>query len=401
MSMLTRRRALKLMAGLGATNPLWGIRRALAAGTQEMAPRLVVMLLRGGLDGLAAVPPYADPDYRSLRPQLIAPVDDMGLGMIQLDSQFGLHPAMAPLKAWYDAGDMLIVHAIGWPLHQQSHVAAQHMLETGAESTTVSDGWLNRALGGLTQGASLGLAVGRAVPQILRGQTGIRAFVPSRLPKMEADFLQRLDALYAHDPLLRQTFNQARPFVNEESGLRWRWDPSVRRPTLRVITEATGNLLLQPAGPRVAVIESHGWDTHVQQSAHLQTLLSELVNGLQGFKESLASVWLQTVILVITEFGRTVMENRSAGTDHGAGSVAFALGGAVAGGRVAGPWPGLAHNRRSQDRHLRPTTDIRSLFKATLGDHLGLTDSFVENHIFPNSRTIAPLTDLIRSVRGI
>ncbi len=401
--MLTRRQALKRIGALSATGALLPVWRSVAS--PEDAPptdaRLIVTILRGGLDGLAVVPPYRDPDYVALRPQLITSASEAKPSVIELDGQFGLHPRMAPLKAWYDAGDMLIVHAIGTatPHHSRSHFAGQHMLESGASKTTsVQDGWLNRALGGLHyQGPPLGLSVGRAIPLILQGQTGIRAFVPSRLPKVEDDFLQRLDALYAIDPLFRTAFEKARPLVNEERGQRWRWDAASRRPTFRTFAVETGKLLAVPDGPRVAVLESHGWDTHVQQAPRLQELLAELVEGLEGLKESLEPVWPQTVVLLVTEFGRSASENRTAGTEHGAGGAAFVLGGAVAGGRVAGQWPGLARHRLFEGRALMPTTDLRALFKGMLRDHLGLAESFIEDHVFPNSRAVAPLTGLIRT----
>jgi uncharacterized protein (DUF1501 family) len=234
------------------------------------------------------------------------------------------------------------------------------------------------------------------VPLILQGPTALRAFVPPRLPKVETDFVQRLDALYAVDPLFRQAFEIARPLVNEERGLRWRWDPSVRRPTLRVLAEETGKHLAKPDGPRVAVLESHGWDTHVQQTAQLPELLAQLVDALEGLRESLEPLWHQTIVLVVTEFGRTARENGSAGTDHGTAGVALALGGAVAGGRLVGTWPGLSPSELLDDRDLRPTTDLRALFKATLHDHLGLSESFMEDHVFPDSRTVPPLTGLVR-----
>ena len=397
--MLTRRRLLKRLAHLGATIVLLSRHKApsATAGMMPTDSRLVVLMLRGGLDGLAVVPPHGDPDYARLRPQLVKFAPEETPEVVDLDGQFGLHPAMAPLKGWYDTGDMLIVHATGILPHPPSHFAAQRILESGDASATAQGGWLNRALSGLPQGDSLGLSVGRAVPLLLQGPTALRAFIPPRLPKVEADFLQRLEDLYAVDPLFRQAFATARPLVNEERGLRWRWDPSVRRPTLRVLAEETGKHLAKPDGPRVAVLESHGWDTHVQQTAQLRSLLAQLVDALEGLRESLEPVWRQTVVLVVTEFGRTARENGTAGTDHGAAGVALALGGAVAGGRLIGPWPGLSQSGLLDDRDLRPTTDLRALFKATLRDHLGLGESFMEEHVFPNSRDVLPLAGLIRS----
>lgn len=396
--MLTRRQALKVMGRLSATAALLPVQSAFTADAPPTDARLIVTVLRGGLDGLAAVPPYADPHYASLRPQLVTAAGETRPGVVKLDGDFGLHPDLAPLKGWYDAGDMLIVHAIGTPHHSRSHVAGQNMLENGTDKPAgIQDGWLNRALSGLQrQGAPLGLAVGRTVPLILQGQTAIHAFVPSRLPVIEDDFLQRLDELYAIDPLFHSAFEQARAFVNEEGGHRWRWDPASRRPTFRTLAEATGKLLAKPAGPRVGVLESHGWDTHVQQTARLPALLAQLMEGLAGLRETLEPVWQQSVVLVVTEFGRTARENRSAGTDHGAGGAAFVLGGAVAGGRVAGVWPGLSRSQLFAGRDLMPTTDLRALFKAILHDHLGLAESFIEDHVFPHSRAVVPLTALLR-----
>ncbi len=394
----TRRQALKLMGCLGAAGTLLLPMRA-AFSAPPTDARLVIVMLRGGLDGLAAVPPYADPDYVAMRPRLALPTAASEQGIIKLNGQFGLHPAMAPLKAWYDAGDMLIIHAVSTRDHSNSHFEGQRVLESGSDKPgDAQDGWLNRALSQLEpQGGPLGMAVGRAVPLILQGNTGIRAYVPTRLPIMEEDFLQRLDALYANDPLFRDVFAKARPSVNEERGSQWRWDETVRRPTMRVIAKDVGNMLAQPNGPRVAVLESHGWDTHLQQAARLPGLLVRLVEGLTALREGLGSAWQQTVVLVVSEFGRAVRENDAAGTDHGAGGVAFALGGAVSGGHVVGPWPGLIPSALFAGHALMPTTDMRALFKAALHDHLGLTESAIEDLVFPNSRPVTRFTDLIRT----
>ena len=395
--MLTRRQALQCIAQACAATILGPMRGAIeAAAAPAPEARLVVIMLRGGLDGLAAVPPHGDPDFALRRPQFLASAEETAPPLVDLDGMFGLHPDLSPLKAWYDAGEMLIAHAIGMPRQQPSHVAAQRALESGRDSADVRDGWLNRALGGIRANAELGLAVGPVTPLIFRGPAAVRLFTPPRLPKVHEDMLQRLDALYAADPLLHSTFARVRPSINAEKGLRWRWDPSVRRPTFRVFCEAIGELLAQPGGPRLAALDSHGWDTHAQQSARLRTLFAELVDGLQGLRASLQPMWRHTVALVVTEFGRAVEKNSDAGTEHGSASVAFALGGAVAGGRVIGSWPGLRRGSLAQRRDLQAATDLRALFKAALRDHLGLADAFIEAHVFPDSRAIAPLPGLTR-----
>ncbi len=394
----TRRQALKLIGSLGAAGTLcWPMRHAY--GTPPTEGRLILVMLRGGLDGLAAAPPYGDPDYAAVRPGLATPTVDPDQQIITLNNEYGLHPALAPLKAWYDAGDMLVIHAIGRMPRYESHVEAQWALERGADKPGgPPGGWLNRALSQIdAPRVPLGIAVGRAIPIILQGDTSIQAYIPTRLPITEEDFLQRLDTLYADDPLFRETFAKARPTVNDERGLQWRWDETVRRPTLQVIAKNIGTMLAQSDGPRVAVLESHGWDTHLQQHAQLSDLLTRLAEGLVGLREGLGSAWRQAVVLVVSEFGRTVRENDTAGTDHGIGGAAFAVGGAVAGGRVVTRWPGLASNGLVANRDLKPTTDIRALFKAALYDHLGLPESAIETLVFPNSRAVLPLSGLTRT----
>ena len=399
--MLTRRQALKLMGQASAATVLGPMRRALGAAAPSPDARLVVILLRGGLDGLAAVPPHGDPEFALRRPQRLASADEAAPAPIDLDGMFGLHPDLSPLKAWFDAGELLIAHAIGLtprrPAHVSAHLAAQRLLASGRDTADIRDGWLNRALGGLGADAELGLAAGRATPLIFRGPAAVRLYTPPRLPKVQADMLQRLDALYANDPLLQPTFARVRAAINAEQGRRWRWDPSVRRPTFRVFCDAMGESLAQPNGPRLAALDAHGWDTHAQQSAQLPALFAELVDGLQGLRTSLEPVWRHTVVLVVTEFGRAVDLNRDAGTEHGAASVAFALGGAVAGGRVVGSWPGLNRSGLAESRDLQVTTDLRALFKAALRDHLGLAASFIDDRVFPGSRAIDPLPNFMRA----
>ena len=356
--MLTRRQALKLMGQASIATVLGPMRGALgAAAAPSPEARLVVIMLRGGLDGLAAVPPHGDPEFALRRPQRLASADEAPPAPTDLDGMFGLHPDLSPLKAWFDAGELLIAHAIGLTPRQPSHLAAQRLLESGRDAADVRDGWLNRALGGLRADAELGLAAGPAAPLIFRGPAAVRLYTPPRLPKVQADMLQRLDALYADDPLLQATFARVRASINAEQGRRWRWDASVRRPTFRVFCETMGELLAQADGPRLAALDAHGWDTHAQQSAQLPALFAEFVDGLQGLRASLEPVWRRTVVLVVTEFGRAVDLNRDAGAGHGAASVAFALGGAVAGGRVVGSWPGL--NRSGPGREPRPTSHHR------------------------------------------
>jgi uncharacterized protein (DUF1501 family) len=394
--MIARRHALGLMAGTAAALPFGGVRIALAAMAGDK--RLVVVILRGALDGLAAVPPYADPDYRSVRGAL-AFKDEL----LDLDGKFGLHPALAALHEMYRARELLAVHAVATPYRSRSHFDAQDLLENGtAEARGARDGWLNRAI--LLMGAGdrrLGLAVGETVPLLLRGPAPVSAWAPQQLPAVDADFLAQLATLYRGDPLLGPAIREgvaAQRMNDSVLGEDGKMAPGGPRVMLKTAAGAVGKLLADKAGPRVAVLEVGGWDTHANQGlrdGRLAGNLAMLDEGLGALKTSLGPAWRDTAVLVVTEFGRTAAPNGTNGTDHGTGGIAFLAGGAVAGGRVVTRWPGLA--RLFEGRDLAPTTDLRAVAKGVLGEHLGLDPAAVDRVVFPNSGDIAALRGLARA----
>lgn len=349
--------------------------------------RLVLVILRGGLDGLSAAPVLGDPDFAGVRGALA----QFGDPPLSLTGPYALHPALAQLHAMYGRGEACVVHATGLPYRERSHFDAQQVLESGGTRPhELSTGWLARALGpaGLKS-----LALSTAVPLVLRGATEVDTWAPSVLPEPGADLVARLMRLYVDDPALGTALARAQ-------GLRERTDMSAMSATTGgagfvQLARRAAEFLAQPQGPQAAVLELGGWDTHANQAAPNGALaqnLRTLDAGLAALREGLMQgAWARTVVVVASEFGREVQINGTQGTDHGSGGVAFVLGGAVKGGRVLGDWPGLAKARRFEGRDLRITTDLRALLKGVLADHLQIAGARLEAEVFPDSAAVKPL----------
>jgi uncharacterized protein (DUF1501 family) len=363
--------------------------------------RFVLVILRGALDGLGAVPPYGDGNYASKRGQLAitAPAQ-------KLDGMFALHPAMTHLYNRYRQKELIVFHAVASPYRERSHFDGQDLLENGmSQLKGERDGWLNRALPMLPAAIArstdtVALALAQNVPLVLRGTATVNSWAPSRLPNADGDTLERIADLYSTDEYFASRLQSALAAdgiagegMNAMQGKR---DPLNG---FSAVTSAAGKFLAAPDGPRVAVIEVSGWDTHANQGAEqgqLANRLRSLDQGLEVLRTSLGSAWKDTAMLMVTEFGRTVAVNGTRGTDHGTATCAFLVGGAIEGGRVIADWPGLAAANLHQQRDLKPTRDLRSVFKGVLAGHLGATERDLETKVFPDSRNAAPLEGLIR-----
>ncbi len=383
---LTRRAAL---LGLGAAVALGPAALAMAAAPTER--RFVVVLLRGGLDGLAVVVPHGDPHLATWRAPLVAE------GLLDLGGDWGLHPALAGLHELYAAGEMLAVQAVASPDRSRSHFAAQDTLELGV-AHGIASGWLNRAAGLVpAQGAERALAVGPGTPLLLRGPTPTGSWQPEGAQHPPANFYATLRALYRTDTLAGPGLARA---LDERGFTEAALSGAATSPNgaaFPALCEAAGRLLAASGGPRIAALELGGWDTHVNQMPRLATALKPLDAGLLALKAGLGpAAWRQTAVLVVTEFGRTVRINGARGTDHGTATVAFVLGGAVAGGRVAGDWPGLAAGRLFENRDLQPTSDVRAIAKGLLAQHLGLGAAALAR-VFPASTAAPPMRGLLRA----
>lgn len=384
---------------LGLTAALTLPRARVAFADAPGDARFAVVLLRGGLDGLFAVQAYGEPAFGELRGPLALPEPGQEGGLLDLGGRFGLHPRLPNLHAMYAANEALIVHAVAGNWRTRSHFDAQDLLESGADQRLAS-GWLNRALSGLPprRGAQpAGLAVGADMPLLIRGPTAVGTFAPRGIGAPPPDLLARIAELNAPDPVTGPAVEEglrARGYATATLG-----EAASARPQpggiFRALAMGAGRLMAQADGPRVAAFELNGWDTHAGQVNRLNQPLAGLDEGLGALKEALGEHWRRTAVLVVTEFGRTVRANGTGGTDHGTGGVAFLLGGAVAGGRVGGDWPGLGQGQLFENRDLAPTTDLRSLAKGLLRDHLRLPAPAVAR-AFPASDAATPSAGLLR-----
>lgn len=384
-----------LLLGLGATFALGRARVSFAQAPGDR--RLVVVILRGGLDGLFAVQPYGDPGAAELRGALMLPEPGQEGGLLDLGGRFGLHPAFTNLHALYRANEAMVVHAVAGPHRNRSHFQAQDLLEAGGDDRMTS-GWLNRALLAVPAAgqARAGIAIGGGVPLLLRGTVPVGAYAPPGLDRPSEDLMMRLAALQGADPHLAGPFAEglrSRGFTMQTLGAPTN-EPD--RGSFSRLAAAAGRLLAERGGPRVAALELGGWDTHASQAARILGPLRALDEGLGQLKASLGDHWARTAVLVVTEFGRTARVNGNSGTDHGTGGVAFLLGGAVAGGRVIADWPGLAPGQLFENRDLQPTRDLRTIAKGLLRDHLRLPEAAVAQ-AFPDSREAPPMAGLIRA----
>ncbi len=398
MNAITRRLLLQSAGGcaLGAVLP----RIAFADAATDS--RFVLVILRGALDGLAAVPPYGDGNYARQRGELGITAPER-----KLDGMFGLHPALEHSHARYKAGELLVLHAAATPYRERSHFDGQDLLEAGTGAVSSRDGWLNRALPALphTQERTteqLAMALAQNVPLVLRGDARVNSWAPSRMPEADSDTLQRIADLYSEDDYFASRL-QAALAADEVAGSGMDGMAGGRRDPGRevgAVASAAGKFLAAADGPRIAVIETGGWDTHANQGAEQGQLANRvrgLDQGLENLRTALGPAWRDTAVLVVTEFGRTVAVNGTRGTDHGTATCAFLAGGAVAGGRVIADWPGLSVGALHQGRDLRSTLDLRSVMKGVLAEHLGIAESVLEERVFPESRYARVLDGLVKA----
>jgi uncharacterized protein (DUF1501 family) len=398
MSMLNRRHLLSGAAGAAALSfPIFAFGQA-----QATDKRLLVIILRGGLDGLSAIAPVGDPSYASARGHLALPRSGENAAL-PLDDTFALHANLPKMHALYRANELLPIHACATAYRERSHFDAQNVLESGAAAPFArTEGWLNRALGALPNARpEMGMALSAQAPLILRGPTNVATWSPSALPDVDTDTMSRLLALYeASDPALAHALNSAMSAnavaMDAGAGDMNRAGPRSITP----IAQIAARFLKDDAGPIAAVMEVGGWDTHANQGLEQGPLargLTSLDDGLDAFKREMGPAWANTAVIIVTEFGRTVAPNGANGTDHGTGMAAFLAGGAVRGGRVLADWPGLQRSALYEGRDLRPTIDLRGAFKGVLADHLRVPGAALERDAFPDSGAARGIQDLLRA----
>ncbi len=415
--MSTRR---QLITVLGAATLAHWASLSVAAGSpahaNPNANRFVFLILRGGMDGLTAVPAIGDPGFTDARGALGAFASEP----LRLDATFALNPLLPHLHAMHGRGELTVLHAVGLPYRERSHFDAQQVLESGgARPYEFTTGWLGRAITS-TGGSLRAVALETAVPLVLRGPAVVDTWAPSSLPEPSADLVARLETMYRNDPALAQALARARS-LREEPGMAASVQgmPGVASGVANGVASGGANggggrsvaiALARKAaeflqrGSQVAVLEMGGWDSHTNQAAPngaTSNNLRTLDAALNALREGLlpANTWGRTVVLVATEFGREVAVNGNQGTDHGTGGAAFVLGGAVKGGRVLSDWPGLAKKDRFEGRDLRITTDLRAAIRPILADHLQVPRTALNGLVLPGSANVASL-DLLRGGAG-
>ncbi len=377
-------------------------------------PRLLVIVLRGALDGLGAVAPVGDPDWVALRGDR-ALILDGKTPALPLDSFFALNPAMPNLHRLYKAQQATIVHATATPYRERSHFDGQDVLESGlARPGSSATGWLNRALlemasdGRVSLRDSRVLGIGSVTPLVVRGKAPVMSWVPQKLLPASEDTQARLLDLYQHtDPKLAVAL-EARirlAAIARNAGMVTEPDETAPAPGIAGVrayfAEAAGTAaryLARADGPRVGAMGFVGWDTHINEGAaagQLANLLGALDGAFAAVETNMGDVWRETVVAVITEFGRTAKINGTNGTDHGTGTVAFLAGGALRGGRVVADWPGLKLAQLYEQRDLAPTTDLRAVLKGLLRDHLRVDERALASNVFPDSAGVAPTSGLV------
>jgi len=393
----SRRGLLKAgLAGLVLAAPGAQAGAAFARVRRAEGRKLVLVILRGALDGLAAISPQTDPRYEALRGRLAYEGGHLlGEGMT-------LHPTLETLAQLWADGQLKAVHAAASPYRERSHFDGQDVLESGGGAVgALRDGWLNRALALMGEDAPGAVGVGPAIPLVLRGEAAASSWAPAVLPQADASTIFRLMDLYQHDAVLADALAAA---IETEAAAAGMAEMDGGRPPLggagpnayAGIAGSAANLLAAPQGPDVAVISLDGWDTHVNQGAEtgqLSLRLAGLDAAIAEMRTRLGPRWNDSAVLVITEFGRTVRMNGANGTDHGTGGCAFLTGGAVAGSGFMGDWPGLS--RLYEDRDLYPANDLRSLIKGVLAEFWGLERADLERSVFPDSAAAPAFTGLI------
>lgn len=386
----------------------WAYMPRFARAADNRDPRLIVIVLRGALDGLSAVGPVGDPDYAGLHGDIALSLSGPHAAL-PLDGFFALNPAMPVFARLYGNNQAAVVHAAATGYRERSHFDGQDVLESGfAGPGHVTTGWLNRALENLPEGdrvATLGgLAVGPSTPLVIRGAAPVLGWAPLSLPAPGDGLASRVLDLYQHrDPVLAVALQKGldadRMAVDDKMGRTMKPKGGLDSAAgMRQAAQGAARLIAADDGPRVAALAFDGWDTHVNEggaTGRLATLLGGLDGVFEEFEKGLGERWKDTAIVTITEFGRTAQVNGTVGTDHGTGTVVLLAGGAIKGGRVIADWPGLKPAQLYEQRDLAPTSDVRAVLKGLLADQFGLSAAVLGGKVFPDSASVKPMRGLV------
>lgn len=368
-------------AALAALSPRMAFAKA------ETDKRFIFIIQRGAADGLGIVAPVGDPAFAGVRGDLAT---DFATAP-KLDAMFALHPAMESVQGLFLRKQALFAHAVASPYRDRSHFDGQNVLESGGTGAyQLKDGWMNRLLGVLPPTQAKAIAVSATVPLALRGPHDVSSYAPSSLPQASDDLMQRVSMLYQGDSQLHALWSEAMG-TRALTG-----DLAAGGGANAAATGALAARLMAPAnGARIAMIETGGWDTHTGQRGRLSAQLKGLDAMVGALQTGLGPLWNDTMVLVATEFGRTVAINGTGGTDHGTGSSAMLLGGAVRGGRVLADWPGLAPTALFEGRDLKPTMQLDAFIGGAVAGHFGVEPAKAMAALFPSSRGTAAVAGLV------
>ncbi|MFM9835065.1 MAG: DUF1501 domain-containing protein [Methylophilaceae bacterium] len=379
-----KRREFLRFAGMGGAVLLASPYIAFANANTDR--RFIFIIQRGAADGLNTVIPYADPAYARLRGTLAIDVSQA----TKLNGMFALHPSLVETAKMYGTGQALFAHAVASPYRERSHFDAQNVLETGGNAPyQTKDGWMNRLLTLLPPSKNEAIAFSSSIPMALRGKIEVSSYATSHLPEASDDLMLRVGQLYADDVQLHNAWTAAMDTNNMAENDGAKQDPAS-------LGKLAAGFLANPTGPRIAMIETGGWDTHSAQEARLAKQLKSLDTLIAALRNNLGPVWQKTTVLVATEFGRTAATNGTGGTDHGTASTAMILGGDVNGGRVISDWPGLNQSNLYEGRDLKPTLNLDTLIASLASASYGLAPDQVTKAMFPDANIGKPLENLIK-----
>ena len=371
---MTRRSFLKATAVLSfAALPGFSLGAAPTDG------RLLVILLRGGMDGLYTVPPIGDKNLRDHRKDLI----DQGL--LPLDGFFALNPAMPGLHKFYQKGEALFVHGTSIPYKLRSHFEGQNLMESGGDAPyALKTGWLGRALD-VAQLPSVTMSL--PVPLILRGRGYAISSYPSGTPRPGKELYDKLLPIWTLDPAIGPFGRSLLAEVSDPLPASMAYD-NPDGPDIDQLAREAGKRMVASDGPRVAVIDDVGYDTHSKEVEGASQKLSKIDAAITSFAAAVGpEVWKKSLVLTITEFGRTVAENGSWGTDHGYGTCVIAAGGLLKKSGVVADWPGLKQSNLFEGRDLLATIDARSLYAKAITSVLGIDPDLVQSQVIAGPKT--------------
>ncbi len=378
---MLNRRTLIQLGGFGLSA---GLFPDLAFARAAADKRLIFIIQRGAADGLGTLIPTGDGQLMAQRGTLA--ID----GGAKLNSFFTLHPSLIETAALFQAGQAAFVHAVASPYRDRSHFDAQNILESGGtQPYGIKTGWMNRLVGLLPEGRKSAIALSPTIPMALRGPARAASYAPSALPDASPDFIARVGQLYAGDAQLQGLWDQAlttRSMAGDAGNAR----------DAAALGALAAKVMVGPQGARIAMMETTGWDTHSGQKGRLANQLKNLDAVIAALKKGLGADWADTLVIVATEFGRTVAVNGTGGTDHGTGSAAMLIGGAVKGGQVVADWPGLSTAALYEGRDLKPTTGLDRLIADSVSAHFALDPAQAGRVLFPDMAKGSRIEGLVR-----